>query len=232
MLPLALLLIQFVCRVAFDDFYVSYIRSELGLVQNMTVVALIVAIVNAGVLFARRREVNNRLFGPFALVMCLGCIYFAGEEASWGQHWFGFETPESIREGNDQGEFNLHNTSGALGGLVDQLPRNLLTLAALIGGLVLPLTRSGRKRVPKFDQGTIAGWVFPTFVCAPSALLALIVSLPEKIIEAREKEVPHWLDIAPGESKELYLAMFLMIYLLAMRRYLTREIQARNSSPS
>ena len=36
-------------------------------------------------------------------------IVCAGEEASWGQRVFGWETPESFAEHNEQGETNLHN---------------------------------------------------------------------------------------------------------------------------
>ena len=32
-----------------------------------------------------------------------------GEEISWGQRIFGFETPDAIAEGNIQGETNIHN---------------------------------------------------------------------------------------------------------------------------
>ena len=41
----------------------------------------------------------------------LGCFFFLafGEEASWGQHWFGFKTPEELKEINAQQEVNLHN---------------------------------------------------------------------------------------------------------------------------
>jgi hypothetical protein len=33
----------------------------------------------------------------------------AGEELSWGQHFFGFETPEGLKHANVQEELNLHN---------------------------------------------------------------------------------------------------------------------------
>ena len=37
------------------------------------------------------------------------------EEISWGQQFFGFETPESFRAMNDQGETTLHNIKGLSG---------------------------------------------------------------------------------------------------------------------
>ena len=45
------------------------------------------------------------------LFLGLGFFYIvcAGEEVSWGQRVFGWETPENFKEANEQGETNLHN---------------------------------------------------------------------------------------------------------------------------
>lgn len=49
----------------------------------------------------------------FAALYILGIgIFFivcAGEEISWGQRVFGWETPQSFADANEQGETNLHN---------------------------------------------------------------------------------------------------------------------------
>ena len=37
-------------------------------------------------------------------------LFTAGEEISWGQHIFGYPTPDWIAERNSQEEFNLHNS--------------------------------------------------------------------------------------------------------------------------
>ncbi|MGI9551750.1 MAG: hypothetical protein ACR2MT_11150 [Aurantibacter sp.] len=48
---------------------------------------------------------ERKYFWLFALL-----FFFAfGEEISWGQRIFNFETPEAIKENNIQEEFNLHN---------------------------------------------------------------------------------------------------------------------------
>ena len=39
------------------------------------------------------------------------------------------------------------------------------------------------------------------------------MTLPEKIAKALADDVPAWLDISAGETKELCLGLFLMIYL-------------------
>ena len=218
LLPLAAGPIQVAAKAVGEDFYRATMRGELGLIENGTVVALLVTIVTAVRLFARRREVASKLFAPFCLVMAAGCFFFAGEEASWGQHWIGYEVPEDISARNDQGEFNLHNDP-FFEKLLDQPPRLALTLFALVGGVVVPLRR--RKRgveLPRFDRPGIDGWIWPTIECLPAGLMVATISLPKKLFEALTGETPYLLEIAPGETKELCLALFLMIYLLVMLR--------------
>ncbi len=50
----------------------------------------------------------------------LALLFAAGEEASWGQHIFGFATPEFLWGTNYQGETNFHNTY-LLGGIFGAL---------------------------------------------------------------------------------------------------------------
>ena len=66
--------------------------------------------------------------------MFAGGIYLAGEEASWGQHYFGWSTSDQWSQVNDQQETNLHNTSH----LLDQLPRAVLQAGIVIAGIVWP----------------------------------------------------------------------------------------------
>lgn len=59
-------------------------------------------------LFYRKKMPGNKVALYF---LGLGFFYIvcAGEEVSWGQRVFGWETPESFAEANEQGETNLHN---------------------------------------------------------------------------------------------------------------------------
>jgi len=58
-------------------------------------------------LAARRRNEGSHAFW----YVCLMIITFVagGEEISWGQRIFGFETPEAVASSNLQGEMNIHN---------------------------------------------------------------------------------------------------------------------------
>lgn len=66
-------------------------------------------------------------------------IFIAGEEISWGQRIFDFDTPEEMREINTQDEFNFHNLELIQNNSLLNTDR-LLTLFALGFTLVVPLT--------------------------------------------------------------------------------------------
>ncbi len=58
-----------------------------------------------------RRERGSVSTWRLVQVVGLGAFFFVafGEEASWGQHWLGFDTPEELKQINAQQETNLHN---------------------------------------------------------------------------------------------------------------------------
>jgi hypothetical protein len=217
---------QLVLKAWDAEVYRRWMRSEHGLVENLTVAFLAGAIVSGLLCFGRRRRVRWRLFGPLMLVLTLGLVYFAGEEMSWGQHLLGFKPPESIAERNEQHEFNLHNDP-ALESYLDQLPRLILTLGALAGGVIAPLVRRRRGlRGRDFQSPGPWGWIWPTFECFPSALIAVVIALPKKLGLMLGFSLPDKLDIAPGETKELCLALFLFVYLLSLYLALRAEPRA------
>ncbi len=214
--PLAIVPLQVLSKGIGEEFYRASMRGELGFVENATTAMLLACVVLALLCFRMRERVRSRLFGPLMLAFAVGCFFFAGEEASWGQHWFGFEPPEEIAQRNDQGEFNLHNDP-LLEKLLDQPPRLALTLAALVGGIVAPLVRRRRGlRDHALESASLWGWVWPPLICLPAALAALTVSLPKKVAEAAGSRESYYLDISPGETKEFCLAVFLLVYVASL----------------
>lgn len=207
--------------------YRAWMRGERGIVENLTIACLLGALGCVLLAWRERRRVRWPLFGPAALAFAAGLLFFAGEEASWGQHWLGFEPPAAIAARNDQGEFNLHNDP-VFEKLLDQLPRTLLTLAALFGGVLAPLYRRARGLVARdFASTSPWSWAWPSAACLPAALLALTVSLPEKLYEAGGRPVPYLIEISAGETKEYGLALFLLVYALG----LVRALRATDQSP-
>jgi hypothetical protein len=217
-----LVLIQVAALLIGPGFYEKWTQGELGLIENVTALFLLAATLAALHLYRLRARVTSRWFAPFAGLMALGCFYFLGEELSWGQHLLGFDPPEAVAARNDQGEFNLHNDP-LFEHFLDQLPRALLTIAALVGGVLAPLLRSKRSDAgaPDFRATTIWGWIWPTIVCLPSALFAVTISIPKKLYGGDDGELrPLVLAFSAGETKEVCIALFLMVYLLSMRKHL------------
>ena len=205
-LPILVALFPYVMRIISIETD-SYVFGEQGFIENYTFIILFIAIV-LGILSIKKMSSFEYSFFKFWLaLLVLGCIYYAGEEISWGQHWFGWVTPDAWMGVNDQGETNLHNTSA----LLDQVPRMMLTIAAVVGGIIIPVYMSTRKI--RLSTDNFFYWLWPTYVNIPTCLLAIFVSLHEKAYKLFDTTVPHILDIRAGETKECLLAMFLFMYI-------------------
>lgn len=83
-------------------------------------------------------------------LIVLAFMFFvaAGEEISWGQRIIGFETPEGLRELNEQGEFNFHNLP-----FLDQRNKllidhyDLINIVWFVLVIAIPLTASSSQRM-------------------------------------------------------------------------------------
>lgn len=201
-----------------------WIESEWGFIENGTVLLLIPAAVFMMIAAWRFWRVGDGAAGNglqtpssigklLALWFFLGamvCIAFAGEEASWGQHWIGWESPEYFAENNRQGETNVHNLNKQLGRVV----KTVLTIAIIIGGLILPLSRGDRNLA---GNATFMDFVQGSRVCIPVALFVFLVRLIERCKTWFDLD---WAILAVNlkESQELYIAMFLFIYAWSIKR--------------
>jgi hypothetical protein len=196
----------------------SYRRAwdtEQGPEENLTVLLLAVA-VGAGLLALRRaRQIGRPLVLAWIVAMTAGSAYFAGEEASWGQHWFGWGTPEAFSRLNDQNETNLHNMSSWL----DQKPRLALELWVLVGGLLAPLGLARRLGL----TGGFWSWIWPPREAALTAALAVLVGIIErgKGLLGLTNLAP--IDVRLSETQELYFAWFLMLSLWAIAARAARQ---------
>ena len=87
-----------------DQFYLltwedSWVENSTALLFGLTA-ALLAAAAAAG-----KGAPSRWLYIGGALLFA----FVAGEEISWGQRLFGFETPDALRAINTQNEFNIHN---------------------------------------------------------------------------------------------------------------------------
>jgi len=192
---------------------------ELGLAETAQNIFLAVALVMSGILCARAKGLLLKLWLG---IVFLGVLYLLGEETSWGQHYFRWGVEGWFAENNDQAETNLHNTSP----LFDQLPRNLLYVGMVVGGIVHPLLKLFRNGRGLIDN---PWWWAPTIACLPPVLFAFISGAPkaiDKIAEAIGAEA--WaggfrLETFIGrasEMEECFMYLFFVVYLLSLARRL------------
>lgn len=204
-------------------FYKAYVAGEIGILEGTHVlVPLIAAVVALRILFMPEVR-QDRLAWIWIFLGLLGCLYIAGEEASWGQHYGNWLTPESWQAINDQGETNLHNTSSWL----DQKPRTLLELGVIVGGILIPLLALRR---PGIRQGRLALFL-PPLVCLPTAVIGEAAKFWERL---HGKLLPDWnLFYNASEVQELYIYLFIHFYLIVFRnRVLARRAAGLPARPA
>lgn len=113
------LLLALYCCVCYSlwllDKEIAYrLATEDGILENLSAVCMFVSSFLFFLLSARDAGAmeSEDGFVPMKWWFVLfgsAFFFFGGEEISWGQRLFGFETPEAWRKLNVQGEVNLHN---------------------------------------------------------------------------------------------------------------------------
>jgi hypothetical protein len=139
-----------------------------------------------------------------------GTVYIAGEEVSWGQHIFGWTTPEFWSGVNDQNETNLHNTSSWL----DQKPRLLLYIGIVVTGIIVPALRKWK---PGFIEGRLPSYLLvllPSGLLLPTALGVLVPHVADEFVEIFHKHIFRRVS----EIQEIYIYYFIFLYLLDFRK--------------
>lgn len=190
--------------------YRTYLQAEdSGLLEFLHAALPLAAAAIAARLLSTPEVRRDPLIVLWLALFVVGGIYLGGEEASWGQHYFGWATPEGWAEINRQKETNLHNTSF----FFDRLPRIVVTVGILVGGLVLPFLKlRGSRIIPaRLD-----------FIVPPLALtvLALVFALGEIYGGLSEyfPAVEAVTKFRPGEMQENFIAPFIFFYMIFLRR--------------
>lgn len=213
-LPLGIAVLLAGMAQATPDTYDKVIGGELGLLEFFHfAVPFASMIVALRTLFLPQLRRQRWLFAWVGLA-ALGSLFVSGEEASWGQHYFNWATPESWQAVNDQGETNLHNTSAWF----DQKPRTLLEIGIIVGGLIIPLVALRR---PKIRQSRFA-IILPPLLCLPAAALAEFVRMLERAISAFGSHA--YLFSRASEVQELYFYIFILLYMIVLRRRIEQDI--------
>ena len=157
------------------------------------------------------------LFRPFvkarplvlavALIGAMSCLYIAGEEASWGQHYFHWGTPAYWAEINRQEETNLHNTYD----IFEKTPRLILQVCIFVGGLLIPFAAVF---VPRLRANRMALFL-PAAALVPTALGVMTFMIAEML---HKGGITGALIRRPSETVETYLYFFILAFLIVYAR--------------
>jgi len=208
--PPVMIIFALISRAVAPDFYDIYVYGELGIVENATVLFLLPAVIMGIVATHYSRDLDNKMITAWFVIQTLGMFYFMGEEASWGQHWFGWEN-EGIFANHPRGETNIHNTNHWF----DQKPKVMVELWAIVGGIIAPLWFWFKGRRPN-DPSSLWTWVWPTLICLPTALVGVVVKNIERIRQALHANFPSPFDIRFSELQEYYFSLFFFLYMLSL----------------
>jgi hypothetical protein len=190
------------------DWYLRYVTPEgYGILEvSHFVIPLLGLLIAGGLLFLPFVRARPLAF-TVALIAALSCLYIAGEEMSWGQHIFHWNTPAYWGELNRQEETNLHNTYA----IFEKTPRTILEVAIFIGGLLVPIAAL----FWPWLRACRLSLFLPPAALAPTAIGVNAFKLIDRLQQAGT--IPTLL-FRPSETIEFYLYFFILAYLIVFAR--------------
>jgi hypothetical protein len=185
--------------------------SELGPVELGTAACFGAAAALAFGLAMRSRGVVPAGVRALYLLFALGALFAGLEEISYGQHFFGWQSPRWFAEQNAQRETNLHNLFGDRPG---KTLRNVALVAVSAGGIVLPAAAM-------WAGGQFAPGRWPYYLLPRGELIPLVaVTLLMRLVRALPRQTRAGWDLGLYEVMELYLAITALVYVVVLRRRL------------
>ncbi|HLU93272.1 MAG TPA: hypothetical protein VKZ54_04070 [Membranihabitans sp.] len=185
------LLLTVVCVVAIflsigdESVFNERFANEDGIVENMTTLALLGVAIVSGLRLVRMWKHRKWMWLAGTGLFIVMFFFAAGEEISWGQRIFGWETNEYFMEKNAQEETNIHNL------VVGETKLNKLIFSQLLGLftalylIVLPYLY----RKVGWIQKTIDAWGIPVAQWHHTLVFALITVVILLITADRKWEV-------------------------------------------
>ena len=207
-IPVLLILFVTAMEISQPVEMLQVMYTEGGIFEILQFIFIATAFFIAAIRFFQMRDHFLKIW---VFLLAAGSFYIAGEEVSWGQWFFYWDTPGFWQGINDQGETNLHNTSSWL----DQKPR-LLFIGMVVGGLIIPALRRWKPVVlpARFSA------IYPE---NHMAITALGVLVPYLLQEVAEHGFNAHIFLRVSEVQEMYMYYFILLYVFDLRKLKNRQ---------
>ena len=134
--------------------------------ENLQVLFWLLALVLNIKLIFRISKTGQKRVAVLYGILAVGIIFLIGEEVSWGQRIFGWETSEMMKTMNKQQETNLHNIHG-VGTMF-----KYFHIAIGLYGTILPIIFM--QLGTNFRNHEVFSWLVPHYALIPCFLTALM----------------------------------------------------------
>ena len=193
------------------DAYRRIFFSEQGLIELGTAAFYGVGACVAVTLSFKTRELVPKRYRVLYLLFALTALFVALEEISYGQHLFGWETPQWFSERNVQQEINLHNLFGSK---PNRVLSDLAHFVFPVGFIVLPglvVLRHGQYTPDHWAYYILPRGQLITVVIL-AGLLRVLRKLPSSALTGS--------NLGLTELMEFYWATVILLYVVVMWRRL------------
>lgn len=202
LVPAVMPFIFFAAEHSLSSEKIHFFYSEFGPAEIFQEIILFICLFLSIYMFRKMRTADSNWLKIWIGLAALASFYVAFEEISWGQTFFKWQTPDSWARINGQEETNIHNASQ----LFNSVPRTLLEIAVLVGGIFIPLLSKYKPSIlpSKFSV------IYPD----QKVLFAGVVTLVVKLLE----QTKGWFDVQvfyrKSEVMETFLYYFVFLYLI------------------
>lgn len=155
--PFAIVLTGALIAATRRDIYVAVTKED-GPVETLQVLLFLSASILSLAVARNLRRTGQTWLAIMYCGLGAGLLFVTGEEISWGQRIFGWDTPESLAL-NRQGESNIHNVP------VIETAFRVAQVVLGAAGVVLPLLVAGLPPLARY-RPTLS-WLLPHFTMIP-----------------------------------------------------------------
>lgn len=193
-----------------------WLLDEDSLVEWLQFFSLAAAGIFLPLLAFRLSRTGHKIMALLYGVVTAGVWFLAGEEISWGQRIFGWQTPEAMEAINRQGETTVHN----IGGVQELVPAAML-LASLYGACAPLVWNAVRGRWKHLESAHL---LVPPLCVVPAFGLAAAYRLFRLLVWP----APDYGISEYGEVMELSLYLGLALFCwFNLRRLMVARAAAR-----